>query len=640
MSKNACEALLSVRQRRLFLEQFEQDLEFFKLFFLLVRKSQINRHVGVLWARDGPAAEMGFEDMSTAHALRSPCAHQIGCEKEPDPEFCTLINGFGESACECCGASRRDAEKRCRQTGRTQIHTCQAGLVEIAVPVISDGRYIATLLCGRVLRGEPSEEGFAHVRESLPQLAEIDAERLREAYYKVPVAGEEEIRGVVGVMEAFAGHMATAWSRVSRLAGAQHRDNRERALLRDEFAWTVLNDPAADRAELRRMLAQLRFVNPPNRVLLLELGAAGRRPAGPQFDLTVSRALRAVQEVANQVEDCVSAYLRKQGICIFFHEPDGRRSRSIELAQCILNRLEAAGAGAARIGIGGRRQDLRQLAESYDEARTALGRSAASIAVFEAREESAEDLSAASERLSEMVVSRNLLGARQTAAMLPVLAIRRLGAGDVESHRRFFRSALYEVAAAVRRIGVDPQTVRRFLDDAEAAVEASAGVLDVHDAFRGAVSDLLERSRELYAGRARRRVERACRIIDERLGSDGGAARISPADVAERLGISVSHLSRTFRQVTGITFERAVKERRVALARKLLLDPALNVSQVAARCGFSDAAYFARVFRSVVGCTPSEYMREPLACAAPAGDRTGSAGDSGLWGGVSACSVV
>ncbi|HWQ53997.1 MAG TPA: PocR ligand-binding domain-containing protein [Bryobacteraceae bacterium] len=615
MASLAWETSLPARQRRLFLDQFEQDLDFFKLFFLLANKSRVTRHMGVLWARDGPAADMGLHNVvGTEQAMQSAFARYVSCDKELDPEFCHLVNGFREHETESCGVSDRAAEKRCRETGLTQIYTCHAGLVDVAVPVIADGQYIATLLCGQVLREPPTPEGFESVRKSVAHLTHIDMDRLRPAYFRVPVSGEEEIRSAAQLMEAFAGHMATAWSRLSRLVRERHRVIREQALLRHEFAWTMLDGPAADRAELRDMLARLELKHPPNRILVLELDPEGHRGQSGRavFDVTVTGALQAVEEIGDDLEDVVPAYLRKQGICIFIYDPEGSRSRARELAERILRRLEGSRTIRARIGIGGRREDLRNLAESYEEARTALGRNPSAIAMFEPRADSGEDLSAAADGFCELLGTRSLMPARQAAAALPVLALQSLGTHDTDAHRRFFRSTLYSISAAVRRIGMEPEPVRQFLRDTEAALEHAGSVVEIHDVFRSATAGLLDRSRELYSGRANRLVERACRIIEQRIEGGEPVAHIAPLELAGKLGISVSHLSRTFKQVTGVTFERTVMERRVELAKRLLLDPALNVSQVAARCGFTDAAYFARVFRSVAGCTPREYMRDPL----------------------------
>ena len=85
---------------------------------------------------------------------------------------------------------------------------------------------------------------------------------------------------------------------------------------------------------------------------------------------------------------------------------------------------------------------------------------------------------------------------------------------------------------------------------------------------------------------------------------------------ARALGVSTGHLSRTFRRLTGMTFREYAMARRVEHARRLLLDPLHNVSSVSDSCGFSTPAYFARVFRKAVGCSPGEYAREPRRASA------------------------
>lgn len=78
------------------------------------------------------------------------------------------------------------------------------------------------------------------------------------------------------------------------------------------------------------------------------------------------------------------------------------------------------------------------------------------------------------------------------------------------------------------------------------------------------------------------------------------------------IGVSAGHLSRTFRRVSGLTFERYLMEKRVERAQRLLLDPVSRVSDVAERCDFCNPAYFARVFRKLSGCSPTEYSKNPI----------------------------
>ena len=138
MIKLANSSPLLVQQRRLFLSQFEKDLDFFKLFFLLVNKSCLIKHMGVLWAQDGPAAEIGLSEVvGTEAALQTPCSRYLRCDPNLDPDFCGIANDHGLHEAESCGMSDRAAERRCRETGKSQVYTCHAGLVDIAVPVIN-----------------------------------------------------------------------------------------------------------------------------------------------------------------------------------------------------------------------------------------------------------------------------------------------------------------------------------------------------------------------------------------------------------------------------------------------------------------------------------------------------------------------
>jgi AraC-like DNA-binding protein len=98
------------------------------------------------------------------------------------------------------------------------------------------------------------------------------------------------------------------------------------------------------------------------------------------------------------------------------------------------------------------------------------------------------------------------------------------------------------------------------------------------------------------------RLERTIQFITANLDRD-----LYIDDVAKSVGIGSQHLSRLFRDEIGSSFTRFVNERRVERARFLLATSSLNVSEIADRVGYRDANYFGKVFRRLVGVTPSEY---------------------------------
>lgn len=83
-----------------------------------------------------------------------------------------------------------------------------------------------------------------------------------------------------------------------------------------------------------------------------------------------------------------------------------------------------------------------------------------------------------------------------------------------------------------------------------------------------------------------------------------------PAERAtlEELGkiafLSPRHLTRVFRQATGISIHEFTTRLRLELAANLLHDPALTVEAVAARCGFESPRQLRRVWKEAFGTTP------------------------------------
>jgi len=82
------------------------------------------------------------------------------------------------------------------------------------------------------------------------------------------------------------------------------------------------------------------------------------------------------------------------------------------------------------------------------------------------------------------------------------------------------------------------------------------------------------------------------------------AQNVSLSDLAASCSLSPSHFARSFRRATGLPPHRYLVERRVALARELLVNGSLPLADIAARCGFADQSHLTKAFRRVLGVTP------------------------------------
>ncbi|MCC8963870.1 helix-turn-helix transcriptional regulator [Bradyrhizobium sp. Pear76] len=84
---------------------------------------------------------------------------------------------------------------------------------------------------------------------------------------------------------------------------------------------------------------------------------------------------------------------------------------------------------------------------------------------------------------------------------------------------------------------------------------------------------------------------------------------IALADLANECGLSASHFTRAFRQSTGLSPHQWLLRHRVEMAKHLLRDRQIPLSDIALACGFGDQSHFTRVFTRLTGISPGAWRR-------------------------------
>lgn len=173
--------------------------------------------------------------------------------------------------------------------------------------------------------------------------------------------------------------------------------------------------------------------------------------------------------------------------------------------------------------------------------------------------------------------------------------------------------------------------------DAEASVRLPAGaqghlhrlMKELEDEYLGEGRDAPDRMRVLllevllalarYAHRtekpfpeARRLVtrERRRKLVSEvrTYLQDHYAGNLGLEELAARWGVSPFNLSRSFSQEYGQAIMDTLATLRVEHAQQMLRNESISIKEVAARVGYANGNYFAKVFRRSVGLSPSEYQ--------------------------------
>lgn len=82
--------------------------------------------------------------------------------------------------------------------------------------------------------------------------------------------------------------------------------------------------------------------------------------------------------------------------------------------------------------------------------------------------------------------------------------------------------------------------------------------------------------------------------------------------MASLCNISTSYFSKLFRRTIGDNFSNHINQIRVKKARELLESSDIPITNLALDLGFEDSGYFIKVFKKLVGVTPSKYRNDTL----------------------------
>lgn len=95
------------------------------------------------------------------------------------------------------------------------------------------------------------------------------------------------------------------------------------------------------------------------------------------------------------------------------------------------------------------------------------------------------------------------------------------------------------------------------------------------------------------------------------------AEELSHVAVARAVHMSPCYFSRVFRRETGLTFTAYLTRRRIESVKQSLLQPHTRITEAAFAAGFQSMSQFNRVFRHIVGESPSRHRERLSGRASP-----------------------
>jgi AraC family transcriptional regulator, activator of mtrCDE len=87
------------------------------------------------------------------------------------------------------------------------------------------------------------------------------------------------------------------------------------------------------------------------------------------------------------------------------------------------------------------------------------------------------------------------------------------------------------------------------------------------------------------------------------------SAKINLSDIASELSVSKYYFCGFFKEYFGIGLVEYVNHYRITVAKQLLQEHKYSITEISSMTGFDNASYFTKIFKSLVGISPSQYHK-------------------------------
>lgn len=116
-------------------------------------------------------------------------------------EYCTVLRNLN-CLLKKCDACDQVLFEKCKRSGKWEIHTCHAGLVDIAVPILYHETVVAYVSFGQIKK----DPDFASVADYLSGFP-LNLEEMKRLYDKLPLYDEQKIESVANMAAILARHI-------------------------------------------------------------------------------------------------------------------------------------------------------------------------------------------------------------------------------------------------------------------------------------------------------------------------------------------------------------------------------------------------------------------------------------------------
>ncbi len=153
------------------------------------------------------------------------------------------------------------------------------------------------------------------------------------------------------------------------------------------------------------------------------------------------------------------------------------------------------------------------------------------------------------------------------------------------------------------RGGLQPNLAYTLSDHYIHSIEAAKSIPDIVEINSMMQEDFVRRVHELkLSSGISLQIKQCCSFIQVHLTEE-----LSLTKISKYVGYSTTYLSKKFKEEMGMTISDYILQKKIELAKKLLIKSSTSVQEIGESLGFHSPSYFCEKFKKVTGVTPNHY---------------------------------
>ena len=171
------------------------------------------------------------------------------------------------------------------------------------------------------------------------------------------------------------------------------------------------------------------------------------------------------------------------------------------------------------------------------------------------------------------------------------------------------RDIYYKLFMSLQRAAEQARILAFLGDEGDSIfdrVDGAKSVIVLDEMLRESVEEYLKLSEEETSGNS------MVFAIEEFVHRNFQNESLSVKTISDHVNRSTSYVCTLFKNETGQTLNQFITKYRLDCAVQMLGDPRYKVTEIAAKCGYSDVNYFGKIFKKYMGCSPTEYRGKAL----------------------------